>query len=81
MAKKENGVKEDLLGQELAVGDVVAYSHRNLLYVGVVGSIHNVQIRVKRSIHATEESGLLKYPSQVAKISTEQAMMYILLRT
>lgn len=61
----------DLLNRPLALGDTVAYSQYNQLYLGTVSKISSVKIRVERMItHRTwaETIASSQYPQDLVKV-------------
>ena len=72
----------DKIGQSLAINDCVVYPRQNLLTIGKVITINEKKIRVKsfdgEFRRDVPYEGDLKYPSDMCKIDSEFATMYIL---
>ena len=72
----------DKIGQTLAIDDCVVYPVKNSLTIGKVVTINEKMCRVKSFDVAFRrwgpDKGDLKYPSDMCKIDSEFATMYIL---
>lgn len=75
---------KDYLGRELAVGDCVVFSSRNLFQLGRIVKFGQKQIRIvgydyaRRNWRTNEVKGDLKYPNQCLKVDGEEVTMYLL---
>lgn len=70
----------DLLGREVAEGDMVAFSHHNTLYVGKVMKITPKQVRVSPLgvSYLRNDAGYLKYTDQCVLIGGPDLTMHLL---
>lgn len=75
---KESVIHQDILGQPVEVGNYVAVSHHNSLYICKVGKITNKMVRVHPLKGYRSRSGWLKYTSEIVILSGPDAMVYIL---
>ena len=67
----------DILGQPLAVGDVVVFPSSNTMYVGTITKLNPKMVKVKRvATNSSWEQN--KYPSDLARVSGAEVTMYLL---
>jgi len=80
LTSEMNIIKRDLLGKELKIGQFVAFTQGNHLYVGRVKNIAKIMIRVERikTVRYMSEE-VNKYPEDVV-ILEEQDMTWWLLK-
>lgn len=84
MPSKAEPQHQDYLGRELAVGDCVVFSVRNLFQLGRIVKFGQKQIRIvgydyaRRNWRTGEAKGDLKYPNQCLKVDSEEVTFYLL---
>jgi hypothetical protein len=72
---KEEIQHEDILGNVLAVGDVVAYASHNSLAMGIVDKINPKMIGLKRVNSKWRQN---KYPLDCVKVDEGLGLVYLL---
>ena len=71
--------QRDILGQPLAIGDVVVFPSSNTMYVGTITKLNPKMIKVKRVGKSKWEQN--KYPSDLARVSGPEVTMYLLTKS
>lgn len=76
---KETLQHQDKLGQDLAVGDFVAYPQRNSLEFGKVMKLNNKMVGVVPAVSKyTIYNNTNKYPGDLVKLDTSLVTLYLL---
>jgi hypothetical protein len=75
--QKEKIIHFDILGQELEENCYVAAVHHRAMFVCKVLKVHSKMIRVS-TINTSIKDSWLTYPKDTVKLSTEDAMTFIL---
>ena len=65
----------DILGNVLAVGDIVAFSNHNSLAMGIIDKLNPKMIGLKRVNSKWRQN---KYPLDCVKVDEGQGLVYIL---
>lgn len=68
---------QDMLGRDLAVDQVVAFSHHNHLYLGRVVKLNPKMIRIKM-LNQRSNRSLTKYPHDVVQLAESDVSWYLL---
>lgn len=71
----------DILGKNIEVNDVVAFTHSGQMKIGRILKLSNKMVRVKEYANPRWASEYLKYPFDTIKINESDAMFYILKNT
>lgn len=65
---------KDLIGNNICVGDVIAFADKNALYVGKIEKLHNKMCTVSRKGKWSK----LAYPENCVLLNSPMATMYLL---
>jgi hypothetical protein len=72
---KELPQHQDILGNDLAVGDIVAFSSHNSLAMGIVDKLNQKMIGLKRVNTRWRQN---KYPRDCVKVDENMGLLYLL---
>jgi hypothetical protein len=70
-------IKNDIMGQPLEVGDVVATSERNSLRIAIIKKLNTKMVTVQ-FVGSRSSGGKHKYPTDVVKLDPNMATLYLL---
>jgi hypothetical protein len=72
---KEIPEHQDILGNVLAVGDIVAFSSHNSLAMGIIDKLNQKMIGLKRVNSRWRQN---KYPQDCVKVDEGMGLLYLL---
>lgn len=66
---------KDILGNVLAIGDIVAMPYHNSLTIAIIDKLNPKMVGVKRPGQSWRQN---KYPQDLVKVDGPEAMVYLL---